>query len=66
MKVHIDLDKEQRDSLAAMSEESALPIPFLVQVAVYNLIALWMQQREIHVEPSGAVDAVVVSPDSIG
>lgn len=51
MKIH--LQKEAIPILRRMADEAGVGMADMVEVAVYNLIGLWMQERGENVEDSG-------------
>ena len=54
MRVQIELEAKDILYLEQMAKEGNTDIPFLVHVAVYNLIALWMKDRDINTEKVSA------------
>lgn len=63
MKIKIDLSKETRAILKEMAgEKSGLTPNFLIEVAIHNLIALWMKDRGKITPMDAADDASLVSP----
>jgi hypothetical protein len=54
LKIRIKTDAEADRYLNEMSREASISVEDLAEVAVYNLIALWVQERK-QVEASGIV-----------
>lgn len=66
MIVRLELDDKTAESLSAMRMESGLGVEFLCEVAVWNLIAVWMRDRGIGIEADTADDAGIVSAGASG
>lgn len=54
----LNLDSQTMEYLTAMGREAGLTVEFLAEVAVYNLIAVWMRDRNINIETGEKMDAV--------
>lgn len=59
MKLTIDLGKAHRDMLDEMAAEAGTTKMQMVEIAVYNLIALWMRERGKTTGFDAALDAGV-------
>ena len=57
MRIEADIDDKAHEYLRRMADESKFSIEDLVEVAVYNLVALWL--RDKHPEESLVSDDVV-------
>ena len=58
MHVRVNIQKEAAPALRQMAHEAGIGIHDMVEVAVYNLIALWQRDRGIGTQPLDATDAL--------
>ena len=59
MKLHLESETDRL--LSQMAAEAGMSKADLFEIAVFNLIALWMKDREIHTVPMDAHDGAVFS-----
>jgi len=62
MKITVDINAQERKLLDEMAREANCTKMKLVEIAVYNLIALWMKERGKITPMDAADDAALVSP----
>lgn len=62
--VKLHLEKQADDLLGQMAAAAGMSKTDLAEIAIFNLIALWMKERKIYVESSQAISAGVDDADS--
>ena len=60
MKLHVRTQREADAILVQMAKEAGVGVSDMVEIAIYNLIAVWMKERGVGEVPVAV--SVVVAP----
>ena len=60
MKYRINIPREAQSMLQAMAQEAGVDVNSLIEISVYNLIALWVKDKDKsdYIQPFDSNDAV--------